>query len=429
MFGKKIPGVGKLGKLGGKIKGKLPGLGGGWNMANLGLSLFALSGIPSKAHAGSTAAGAAYGSYLGAPGALIGAGIGGLVDTYNAGNDTKNVLGAARAALKSGDLDRMKTAQQALLAQSQKLATGGGSQNMNRAITFLTGRLGDFESLNFKLQTEVRLWQSKTTQQRNNRRLFGLKPTKAPKYQTNTDTQSYGNYGSVWKDMGIKLPPKSIAKPAPILPAFMQVPKNVQASVDGLGHSADVSKRKVDNLKFITENLLKSGGVLRIDADTSKAMNKINNVLNTIQHPLTFFLGAGGLFTGGVTEPGKGYWTGEMGQEAWVSRSGNIKMLGANGPEFVKPGAGAVIPASATARPGTGATGLAPEWAIDTYRKAVAGAQVTKPSRGAGNASTGEYGPLPSINIGPNHFSSEVDVENAVKKAWRDYEKERQERK
>lgn len=404
----------------------------GW----LALSLLQMTGLPSKMHASRTVNDASWGAWLGPGGALAGGGIGALRDTYHAGDDTKNVLSAARAALQSGDLNKMKAAQQALLAQSQKLAKGGGSQNMNRAITFLTGRLGDFEDLNFKLQHEIAGYQSPGKQARALPNLLGgaLKP-KAPKYTPGPTKPGDGSFTSVWKDMGMRnTPAKGQVPNSPLIPFFNNMKPAVMGAkrtIDSVGVSADVSKIKIKDLKGYLDSVLRSGGTVTVNADTRPAMVKLQALAvraNTILSTGFGLFGGPGLFTGGETQAGKGYWTGEMGMEAWVSRSGAIKMLGANGPEFVKPGSGAVIPASATSNPYSGNTGLAPEWAVDAYRKAVAGTTVTKPRSGRSSGSAGDLAPLPGITIGPNTFTSEVDVERAAVNALRKYEEERQER-
>lgn len=138
-------------------------------------------------------------------------------------------------------------------------------------------------------------------------------------------------------------------------------------------------------------------------------------------------LGFNGLmFAGGDTKAGASYIAGEFGPEAWISRSGALKIVGRNGPELVAPGSGAFVPTSATLDPWAGATGNAPDWAVQGLRKAMAGFT----GNTAVQHESGAFGsPLPPINIGPIYATSDVDVERAVKKALADAQRDAEERR
>lgn len=132
----------------------------------------------------------------------------------------------------------------------------------------------------------------------------------------------------------------------------------------------------------------------------------------------------GAYFTGGQTHPGKWYLTGEGGPEAWVSRSGAIKMLGMNGPEMVKPGSGAVVNNAATRNPFSGDSDQSPEWAVAALQRAVGSSARKGASEGGGTRTAVPV----SVSVGPIYASSDVDVERAVKKALRDIQNDEDER-
>lgn len=172
-------------------------------------------------------------------------------------------------------------------------------------------------------------------------------------------------------------------------------------------------------------------------------------------------------FTGNPYMAGETHMVGELGPEAFISRSGKISMIGKNGPHLFRSGvsgailpssvtfdptsqntgnapdwavslyrkaasnsagggAGAVIPASMTSDPYNGSAGLTPQWAADAYRRAAEGAVGTmkspdpQPVQGGGDSF--------SVSTGPIYASSDVDVERAVTKALRKMQRERQER-
>jgi hypothetical protein len=135
-----------------------------------------------------------------------------------------------------------------------------------------------------------------------------------------------------------------------------------------------------------------------------------------------------GLYTGGATHYGERGLAGELGPEAWISRTGKMKMLGLNGPEIVSPGEGAVIPASATRDPFRGSMGLTPGWAQEAFRK-VASARIgdvasTATTSGGKTVTYGET----TVSIGPIYASQDIDVERAVHEGLRKAEQERGER-
>lgn len=242
---------------------------------------------------------------------------------------------------------------------------------------------------------------------------------------------------------------------------FDQYLKRVSANADDaaytgklLGDSYTHTYGQVDRTKTAFERLMDatepipSQKFIKVDApgadSTLSKLQQIVRELDWIDNPrearITItkaYSGAGyqtgggiqeGLYTGGLTEAGKKYLTGELGPEAWVSRSGAIKMLGLHGPEVVSPGSGAVVPASATQDPYGGARGLAPDWAVQALRGAVegagAGAVKTPPPRNQKR----RRAELPPVNVGPIYATSDVDVERAVRKGIADAQRDAEER-
>jgi hypothetical protein len=200
-----------------------------------------------------------------------------------------------------------------------------------------------------------------------------------------------------------------------LLKRFDMTPKEKQTALKLLG--ADESLIKMRDLKAAIDAL--QDKVVRINVERT----------NTL-----IAGGAGGIgkgedafaprFRGGATAAGKWYLTGEMGPEAWVSRSGAIKMLGLNGPELVKPGSGAVVNASKTSDPFGGNDGDSPAWAVAALQRAAR----SKGQPQEESASRGTWAVPVSVSVGPVYATSDVDVERAVKKALRDIETEREER-
>lgn len=141
----------------GKLFGKIPLT--AVSRANIGVGLAAMVlealGVGSKTHAGSTLSLAGAGSFLGVPGTVGGAILGGGIDIYHAGGSTKSALDRANAALASGDIKQMKAALTDLQNTAIKLGSGGASQNFNRFVTQITGRRKDIEDTAKALEEAV----------------------------------------------------------------------------------------------------------------------------------------------------------------------------------------------------------------------------------------------------------------------------------
>ena len=125
-------------------------------------------------------------------------------------------------------------------------------------------------------------------------------------------------------------------------------------------------------------------------------------------------------FLGGPVITGQSYLVGEQGPEAFVGNGGVIKMVGMDGPEFLRASSsGQIIPHGATVNPYSGHTGNASQSAVTKYRQAVSG------GRGAAMALESPFSPQLTLNVYPRN---EVDVERAVLQAMRQLERERRER-
>jgi len=137
-------------------------------------------------------------------------------------------------------------------------------------------------------------------------------------------------------------------------------------------------------------------------------------------------------FTGG-THPGGRALVGELGPEAAIDRYGKISMLGMNGPEITRLGAGtAIIPASATADPYGGATGKAPGWAVSALQRAYDGAVGTGTHDTAYRPAGGHTGPMVHndvrVTMPIQTVGSDFDAESAVRRAWMKIQQETEER-
>lgn len=223
------------------------------------------------------------------------------------------------------------------------------------------------------------------------------------------------------------------------------LPKTRDALKDTLNRGSEPLRAGLNRLKKLGDQLGDSTFAPKISARVDR--RGINNALDIFFNAVDTSMGTYGRglgvfkldqnpqnywtprFAGGETS-GKGYLTGEMGPELWVSRSGAMKMLGIHGPEFAHLGPGAVLPASATADPFHGHAGNAPDWAVEAARRAAGGlgSGLVPGSGSSGSQGTsGAYsGPL--VNIENITATSDVDVEGAVLRAIRKAEREKEER-
>ena len=123
-----------------------------------------------------------------------------------------------------------------------------------------------------------------------------------------------------------------------------------------------------------------------------------------------------GRWTGGMTYAGNSYMTGELGPEFAIDRLGRMSLLGANGPQVFTPNSDtAIIPASATQNPFGGNYGDAPSWAKNMLQSSF----TPQPA---------VVGGMPSIRFGDIYASNEIDIEQAVRRAYAKMLREQQER-
>jgi hypothetical protein len=229
-------------------------------------------------------------------------------------------------------------------------------------------------------------------------------------------------------------PPKKVDNP------FDNVPKDVTTSfhVKGLPQATNTANKHDKTVRDVPDYWATQFKTLGAEPAITAANNvkdAVNGIdtnkqidINLALHGLGRFnsamaaLSNFGLYAGGETVAGKTYMTGELGAEAFVTRSGAIKMLGINGPEIGQLGAGAVIPASATADPFRGNTGEAPAWAVQTLQKAVLGGP-----RGTRDGRDDGMQPLPPIYMDVYPQAS-FDLELAVKRGIQRAQTEARER-
>lgn len=210
---------------------------------------------------------------------------------------------------------------------------------------------------------------------------------------------------------GVKIPVDSPGAKATIL-AFEAIAET---------HKMTPKELKIMAKMLGWEKVLREAGVIGDKIkDIPKNVNTTVNVgVDWNELPLGLREKLGNRFAGGDTVAGKAYIAGELGPEAWIGRGGEMKMLGLHGPEVVAPGSGAVIPASGTADPFKGSMGDAPHWAQEAYRQSV-----------SQQGSAGGVTHIDSVSM-PVHITnpaSNVDVERAIQRAWRDIQSGRIER-
>lgn len=161
----------------------------------------------------------------------------------------------------------------------------------------------------------------------------------------------------------------------------------------------------VDGIRWAIDN----AGRIPTPGDVLSALNPFDN-------PDQNYRG-GSVMAGGLS------WVGEQGPEAFITRGGNIGMLGLNGPQLGRfPASGAVIPAGATVDPFSSDAGRAPDWAMSQYRKAMGTAGG---SEGRKTKTASVFSPQITLQVYPQ---TELDIEHAVLSAVRQYENERRER-
>lgn len=163
---------------------------------------------------------------------------------------------------------------------------------------------------------------------------------------------------------------------------------NTKNTVDKFGKSKKLDNT-ADRISDIVEDLktMPKHPSVTLDLNVNQSINKtINAHTNKFVQDILPGQTEPGLpvphFAGGPTRSGIDYLVGELGPEAWIDRStGRIKMLGLRGPEITRLGSGAVIPASGTENPFSGAMGSTPDWAQKAFRAAVTSMVAPKVSR------------------------------------------------
>lgn len=132
-------------------------------------------------------------------------------------------------------------------------------------------------------------------------------------------------------------------------------------------------------------------------------------------------------WTGGSVVPGTTYSVNELGPEAFVGRSGKVSMM-TGGPhmrQFGEPGQ--VIPASVTSNPNSENTGAAAKWAVDAFRESVGGVPMGGGIKG--QTITTEQGDHFHYHHHGGSQAQGQDTYRQMKRAVRDLERERRERK
>lgn len=204
--------------------------------------------------------------------------------------------------------------------------------------------------------------------------------------------------------------PASIADARRIRNAVTDVPenRNTQFGTDGAPQAAAAAARVAAAIARIDENVQVNVGA------------NIDPRLARLGVPL---------FTGGATKYGERYLVGEMGPEAWIGPAGQMKLLGARGPEVrTDLGAGAVIPASGTADPFGGSMGNAPEWAQSAYRDAYKAAVKAVPTSAHSESDSSRLSiSMDNWQVGDN--VDEGNLKRAVTRAVLDALREQEERR
>lgn len=195
----------------------------------------------------------------------------------------------------------------------------------------------------------------------------------------------------------------------PIKSAFSAVFNGVKAVVMPI----------INTIKSAIEGI--TGAIDKVTSGVNAVKNKVGGIdLNPFNN---------NRFAGGDIKPGVGYTVGELGPEALVSRSGNVKMIGMNGPEFMKgTGDGYVVPNHVLAGADASASGV-PSWATNALRRSAASqmpeAAPRTAHRGGQSTATMEE-VVPQVHFNNNTFGSDVDVKKAIKQAWREHKLERE---
>lgn len=394
------PGKHRAPTVGSRIRGSFRGLGLGSLALGLGGAAMNSSDNKTTKGLGQMGMGASAGSMFGPWGAGIGAAAAGL--RYGIA-DAQAGYAARREAMKSDPLEIMSTYMTELKRQQEGLATGRRLTGGDPTMMMMNGGTGNpfFNSKNLESSQEALRGM--------NAQFEKLTGYSIPEYNSLLNDLPKDVQTDI-KTPGVEWSNKQVKD---LLKRFDMTPKEKQTALRLAG--AEESLSKVRDLKAMIDAL--QDKVVRINIERTQTL--IADGAGGIGKAE-----AGGLFTGGTTHPGKWYWTGEAGPEAWVGRNGAIKMLGLNGPELVKPGSGAVVNNAATRNPFTGDGDQSPEWAVAALQRAVG----SSARKGAESGSTAREAVPVHVSIGPVYASSDVDVERAVKKALKDIRDDEDER-
>lgn len=228
--------------------------------------------------------------------------------------------------------------------------------------------------------------------------------------------------------------------------ADMYFPKTAKA-LEGIDFNAGKTSERFKGLKMNIEDL-PSYKALRIE---TPGLTEAEREAEALREHIAFMrdwrlqvsIGRGALApgvtgpgvqrkAGGTAIPGVPTLVGEGGPEAFVSRSGKMSILGANGPElgmFREPGA--VVTHGATVNPWGGNPLSSPQWAVEALQNAYSAQVGVMAPAGASRAAEGRTASQEHwhLHLDGNFQASTPEVaEENLRRAWRKMERERRER-